>query len=164
MNDSMSGFVGTDVVLHCSFTNPLPGVKITQVTWQKVTNGSKDNMAIYNPAMGVSVLAPYRERVEFLRPSFTDGTIRLSHLELEDEGVYICEFATFPAGNREGQLNLTVMGKPPAPLPACLRGPLPAGLPHRSPGGRAGSWPTIRPQRGAHRAAPRGWQEAEPWP
>ncbi|XP_067607421.1 nectin-1 isoform X3 [Pseudorca crassidens] len=108
----MYGFIGTDVVLHCSFANPLPGVKITQVTWQKATNGSKQNVAIYNPAMGVSVLAPYRERVEFLRPSFTDGTIRLSRLELEDEGVYICEFATFPAGNRESQLNLTVMAKP----------------------------------------------------
>lgn len=112
VNDSMYGFIGTDVVLHCSFTNPLPGVKITQVTWQKATNGSKQNVAIYNPAMGVSVLAPYRERVEFLRPSFTDGTIRLSRLELDDEGVYICEFATFPAGNRESQLNLTVMAKP----------------------------------------------------
>nr|XP_035926429.1 nectin-1 isoform X3 [Halichoerus grypus] len=112
VNDSMYGFIGTDVVLHCSFANPLPGVKITQVTWQKATNGSKQNVAIYNPAMGVSVLAPYRERVEFLRPSFTDGTIRLSRLELDDEGVYICEFATFPAGNRESQLNLTVMAKP----------------------------------------------------
>uniref|UniRef100_A0A8C5VZ51 Nectin-1 n=1 Tax=Microcebus murinus TaxID=30608 RepID=A0A8C5VZ51_MICMU len=112
VNDSMYGFIGTDVVLHCSFANPLPSVKITQVTWQKATNGTKQNVAIYNPAMGVSVLAPYRERVEFLRPSFTDGTIRLSHLELEDEGVYICEFATFPTGNRESQLNLTVMAKP----------------------------------------------------
>lgn len=111
VNDSMSGFIGTDVVLHCSFANPLPGVKITQVTWQKATNGTKQNVAIYNPSMGVSVLAPYRQRVEFLRPSFVDGTIRLSRLELEDEGVYICEFATFPAGNRESQLNLTVMGK-----------------------------------------------------
>lgn len=111
VNDSMYGFIGTDVVLHCSFANPLPSVKITQVTWQKVTNGTKQNVAIFNPAMGVSVLAPYRERVEFLRPSFTDGTIRLSRLELEDEGVYICEFATFPTGNRESQLNLTVMGK-----------------------------------------------------
>jgi cell adhesion protein 3 len=111
VNDSMYGFIGTDVVLHCSFANPLPSVKITQVTWQKATNGSKQNVAIYNPAMGVSVLAPYRERVEFLRPSFIDGTIRLSRLELEDEGVYICEFATFPTGNRESQLNLTVMGK-----------------------------------------------------
>lgn len=115
VNDSMSGFIGTDVVLHCSFANPLPGVKITQVTWQKATNGSKQNVAIFNPAMGVSVLAPYRERVQFLRPSFTDGTIRLSRLELDDEGVYICEFATFPAGNRESQLNLTVMGELPPP-------------------------------------------------
>ncbi|XP_063111999.1 nectin-1 isoform X2 [Cavia porcellus] len=112
VNDSMYGFIGTDVVLHCSFANPVPSVKITQVTWQKSTNGSKQNVAIYNPAMGVSVLAPYRERVQFLRPSFTDGTIRLSRLELEDEGVYICEFATFPTGNRESQLNLTVMAKP----------------------------------------------------
>ncbi|ELK34056.1 Poliovirus receptor-related protein 1 [Myotis davidii] len=112
VNDSMYGFVGTDVVLHCNFANPLPSVKITQVTWQKATNGSKQNVAIYNPAMGVSVLAPYRDRVQFLRPSFTDGTIRLSRLELDDEGVYICEFATFPAGNRESQLNLTVMAKP----------------------------------------------------
>ncbi|KAG3286739.1 nectin-1 isoform X3 [Ictidomys tridecemlineatus] len=112
VNDSMYGFIGTDIVLHCSFANPLPNVKITQVTWQKATNGSKQNVAIFNPAMGVSVLSPYRERVEFLRPSYIDGTIRLSRLELEDEGVYICEFATFPTGNRESQLNLTVMAKP----------------------------------------------------
>ena len=45
VNDSMYGFIGTDVVLHCSFANPLPGVKITQVTWQKATNGSKQNVA-----------------------------------------------------------------------------------------------------------------------
>ncbi|XP_043847761.1 nectin-1 isoform X3 [Dromiciops gliroides] len=112
VNDTVSGFIGTDVVLHCSFSNPLPSVRITQMTWQKATNGSKQNVAIYNPNMGVSVLAPYRERVTFLQPSFTDGTIRLSRLQLEDEGVYICEFATFPTGNRESQLNLTVLAKP----------------------------------------------------
>lgn len=111
VNDSVSGFIGTDVVLHCSFTNPLPNVKITQVTWQKATNGTKQNVAIYNPAMGVSILSPYKERVIFRNPSFKDGTIQLSRLELDDEGVYICEFATFPTGNREGQLNLTVLGK-----------------------------------------------------
>lgn len=111
VNDTVSGYIGTDVVLHCSFTNPLPNVKITQVTWQKATNNSKQNVAIYNPAMGVSILSPYKERVTFRNPSFKDGTIQLSRLELEDEGVYICEFATFPTGNREGQLNLTVLGK-----------------------------------------------------
>lgn len=130
VNDSMYGFIGTDVVLHCSFANPLPSVKITQVTWQKSTNGSKQNVAIYNPSMGVSVLAPYRERVEFLRPSFTDGTIRLSRLELEDEGVYICEFATFPTGNRESQLNLTVMGKLPWAPSLFIQRPVTSGRGH----------------------------------
>uniref|UniRef100_A0A8B9PLU6 Nectin cell adhesion molecule 1 n=1 Tax=Apteryx owenii TaxID=8824 RepID=A0A8B9PLU6_APTOW len=112
VNDTVSGFIGTDVVLHCSFTNLLPSVKITQVTWQKSTNGTKQNVAIYNPAMGVSILSPYKERVTFRNPSFKDVTIQLSRLELEDEGVYICEFATFPTGNRESQLNLTVLAKP----------------------------------------------------
>ncbi|XP_075460257.1 nectin-1 isoform X3 [Ascaphus truei] len=112
VNDTISGYIGTDVTLHCSFVNPLPSVKITQVTWQKSTNGSKQNVAIYNPSMGVSILPPYKERVVFQNPSFRDGTIQLTRLQLEDEGAYICEFATFPTGNRESQLNLTVLAKP----------------------------------------------------
>ncbi|XP_061448770.1 nectin-1 isoform X2 [Rhineura floridana] len=112
VNDTVSGYIGTDVILHCSLTNSLPSVKITQVTWQKATNGSKQNVAISNPNMGVSILPPYKERVVFRDPSTKDGTIQLSRLELEDEGVYICEFATFPSGNRENQLNLTVLAKP----------------------------------------------------
>ncbi|XP_020648397.2 nectin-1 isoform X2 [Pogona vitticeps] len=112
VNDTVSGFIGTNVILHCSMTNPSPNVKITQVTWQKATNGSKQNVAIFNPNMGVSILPPYQNRVTFREPSTKDGTIQLSRLELEDEGVYICEFATFPTGNRENQLNLTVLAKP----------------------------------------------------
>ncbi|XP_069802563.1 nectin-1 isoform X1 [Dendropsophus ebraccatus] len=112
VNDTVSGNVGTDVILHCSFINPQPNVKITQVTWQKSTNGSKQNVAIFNPSMGVSVLPPYKERVVFQNPSIRDGTIQISRLQLEDEGAYICEFATFPSGNRESQLNLTVLANP----------------------------------------------------
>ncbi|XP_018414952.1 PREDICTED: nectin-1-like [Nanorana parkeri] len=112
VNDTVSGFIGTDVVLHCSFNNLLPSVKITQVTWQKSTNGSKQNVAIYNPSMGVSILSPYKERVVFLSPSTRDGTIQIRQLQLGDEGAYICEFATFPTGNRESQLNLTVLARP----------------------------------------------------
>ncbi|XP_042199900.1 nectin-1 isoform X1 [Callorhinchus milii] len=112
VDDSVSGFIGTEVVLHCTFVNNNPNIKITQVTWQKATNGSKQNIAIFNPHMGVSVLPPYKDRVSFKNPSLDDATIRLWSLELEDEGVYICEFATFPTGNRESQLNLTVFAQP----------------------------------------------------
>uniref|UniRef100_A0A8C5MUJ4 Nectin cell adhesion molecule 1 n=1 Tax=Leptobrachium leishanense TaxID=445787 RepID=A0A8C5MUJ4_9ANUR len=112
VNETMSGYTGHFVVLHCSFSSPLTTVKITQVTWQKSSNGSKYNVAIYNPAMGVSILPPYKGRVTFLNPSSRDGTIKLDNLILEDEGAYICEFATFPMGNKESQLNLTVLARP----------------------------------------------------
>nr|XP_028564047.1 nectin-1 isoform X1 [Podarcis muralis] len=112
VNDTVSGYIGTDVNLHCTLTNPSLGMKITQVTWQKATNGSKQNVAISNPVMGISILPPYKDRMVFRNSSTRDGTIQLSRLKLEDEGVYICEFATFPDGNRENQLNLTVLAKP----------------------------------------------------
>ncbi|XP_072886007.1 nectin-1-like isoform X2 [Hemitrygon akajei] len=112
VDDSLSGFIGTSVVLRCTFVNNDPKIKITQVTWQKATNGSKQNIAIFHPSMGVSVLPPYQDRVSFQNPSLNDATIELSGLELMDEGVYICEFATFPTGNRESQVNLTVFARP----------------------------------------------------
>ncbi|XP_062894192.1 nectin cell adhesion molecule 1b isoform X3 [Mobula hypostoma] len=112
VDDSLSGFIGTSVVLQCTFVNNDPKIKITQVTWQKATNGSKQNIAIFHPSMGVSVLPPYQDRVSFQNRSLNDATIELSRLELMDEGVYICEFATFPTGNRESQVNLTVFARP----------------------------------------------------
>ncbi|MGH0128607.1 UNVERIFIED_CONTAM: hypothetical protein FKN15_001817 [Acipenser sinensis] len=119
VDDRVSGFVGSEVVLSCTFSNTNPKVKITQVTWQKLLNGTKQNVAIANPTMGVSVLPPYKDRVTFRNPavgystpSLEDATIRLSGLRLSDEAAYICEYATFPAGNRENQLNLTVLDEP----------------------------------------------------
>ncbi|KAK1153391.1 nectin-1-like isoform X2 [Acipenser oxyrinchus oxyrinchus] len=119
VDDSVSGFVGAEVVLSCTFSNTNPNVKITQVTWQKLLNGTKQNVAIANPTMGVSVLPPYKDRVTFRNPavgyrtpSLEDATIRLSGLRLSDEAAYICEYATFPTGNRENQLNLTVLARP----------------------------------------------------
>lgn len=112
VDESLSAFIGTSVVLRCTFVNNDPTIKITQVTWQKATNGSKQNIAIYHPTMGESVLPPYKHRVSFRNPSLSDATIEMSRLELMDEGVYICEFATFPTGNRESQVNLTVFARP----------------------------------------------------
>ena len=88
------------------------------MTWQKLVNGSKQNVAIANPSLGVSVAPPFRERVSFKNvgvrrriPSLEDTTITFSSLRLADEATYICEYTTFPAGNRENTINLTVYGK-----------------------------------------------------
>ncbi|KAJ8403790.1 hypothetical protein AAFF_G00346580 [Aldrovandia affinis] len=119
MDSSKSGFVGSQVELRCLFMNSNPPVKISQVTWQKVLNGSKQNVAIANPSLGVSVLPPFKDRVTFKQPavrhrtpSLEDTTIVFSSLRLSDEAAYICEYTTFPAGNRENMVNLTVYARP----------------------------------------------------
>lgn len=118
MDPGKSGFVGSQVELRCIFINSNPPVKISQVTWQKLLNGTKQNVAIANPALGVSVLPPFKERVSFKQaavrhrtPSLEDTTIVFSNLQLSDEAAYICEYTTFPAGNRENMVNLTVFGE-----------------------------------------------------
>ncbi|XP_030622300.1 nectin 1b [Chanos chanos] len=119
MDSSKSGFVGEQVELRCLFINSKPPVKISQVTWQKFLNGTKQNVAIANPALGVSVLPPFKERVSFKNPavrqrapSLEDTTIVFNNLRLSDEAAYICEYTTFPAGNRENMVNLTVFARP----------------------------------------------------
>uniref|UniRef100_A0A4W5KH98 Nectin cell adhesion molecule 1 n=1 Tax=Hucho hucho TaxID=62062 RepID=A0A4W5KH98_9TELE len=119
MDSVKSGFVGSQVELRCIFVNSNPPVKISQVTWQKFLNGTKQNVAIANPSLGVSVLPPFKERVTFKRaevrhrtPSLEDTTIMFSNLRLSDEAAYICEYTTFPAGNRENMVNLTVFARP----------------------------------------------------
>ncbi|XP_026185976.1 nectin 1b isoform X1 [Mastacembelus armatus] len=119
MDPSKSGNVGSQVELRCIFINSNPPVKISQVTWQKLLNGTKQNVAIANPALGVSVLPPFKERVSFKQaavrhrtPSLEDTTIVFSNLQLSDEAAYICEYTTFPAGNRENMVNLTVYARP----------------------------------------------------
>lgn len=118
VDEIRSGYAGSQVDLGCQFVNSDPPVKISQVTWQKFINGTKQNVAIANPALGVSVLAPFKERVRFknpavrrLTPSLEDTTITFSNLRLTDEAAYICEYTTFPAGNRENTVNLTVYGE-----------------------------------------------------
>jgi len=118
MDSSKSGFVGSQVELKCIFSNSNPPVKISQVTWQKLLNGTKQNVAIANPALGVSVLQPFKERVSFKQaavrqrmPLLEDTTIVFSNLQLSDEAAYICEYTTFPAGTRGNMVNLTVFGK-----------------------------------------------------
>lgn len=119
MDSIKSGFVGSQVELRCIFVNSNPPVKISQVTWQKFLNGTKQNVAIANPSLGVSVLPPFKERVTFKQaavrhrtPSLEDTTIMFSNLRLSDEAAYICEYTTFPAGNRENMVNLTVFARP----------------------------------------------------
>ncbi|KAI4889921.1 hypothetical protein NFI96_019370 [Prochilodus magdalenae] len=77
-----SGLVGSTVELRCVFINSKPP------------------------------LSSHTQAVRQRTPSLEDTTIVFNNLRLSDEAAYICEYTTFPAGNRENMVNLTVYARP----------------------------------------------------
>ncbi|XP_078253931.1 CD226 antigen isoform X1 [Rhinoraja longicauda] len=83
-----------DVIrLRCAY--PQMG-KMIQLSWEKIVNGVKQNIAVYNPQLGENILPPYNQSVKFLS-SFINGDIMLK-ASAADEGIYQCSINTFPHG------------------------------------------------------------------
>lgn len=67
------------------------------VSW---TKGVYSNpLAIYHPNYGVNFAAAYDGRIEFVNASVMDGSIRITNVTEEDEGLYHCSIQTFPQGS-----------------------------------------------------------------
>ncbi|KAL7882334.1 hypothetical protein AOLI_G00091830 [Acnodon oligacanthus] len=45
-------------------------------------------------------------------PRLDSSDIQISDIKMTDEGRYICEFATYPDGNKQGVTNLVILAKP----------------------------------------------------
>ncbi|KAM9436925.1 CD226 antigen isoform 1-T1 [Clarias gariepinus] len=82
------------MLLNC--TCPWTG-KLVMVTWTKGVNSSP--LAVYHPDYGVNFNSAYDGRVEFINISAMDGSIRVTNVTEEDEGVYQCSMQTFPQGS-----------------------------------------------------------------
>ncbi|XP_059824964.1 nectin-1-like isoform X2 [Hypanus sabinus] len=128
------GFVGNQVVLRCQFVDPASSVQVTQVTWVKDPSGAKINMAVHNPKYGTNYPVDTNNRIHFRNASLTDASLVIDRLLMSDDGIYSCEFATYPEGNQEAATNLTVLaepeirgspllvksGKSPVPVASCI--------------------------------------------
>ncbi|XP_054855486.1 nectin-2 isoform X3 [Eublepharis macularius] len=113
VQDEVTGYVGQEVTLPCTFTNASPDVKVSQVTWVKETGTKKQNVAVYHPVHGPSYLIEKGTgRIRFRAPSLQDATLVIAPLHMSDEGIYTCEFATYPLGNEDGVTSLTILAKP----------------------------------------------------
>lgn len=99
---------GKDVELKC-----IIDVKetITQVSWEKTHGKSSETIAVHHPKYGISIQEDYQGRVSFKNYSLTDATIILKNVSFSDAGEYICKAVTFPLGNRESSITVTVLGK-----------------------------------------------------
>ncbi|XP_078389802.1 nectin-2-like isoform X2 [Cetorhinus maximus] len=106
------GYVGHQAVLRCQIIDPDNSLQVTQITWVKDPSTAKINLAVYNPELGTNYPTDTGGRIHFRQPSDRDATLVIERLEMADEGVYSCEFATYPDGNQEAATNLTMLAKP----------------------------------------------------
>uniref|UniRef100_UPI00398E863B nectin 1b-like isoform X2 n=1 Tax=Pristiophorus japonicus TaxID=55135 RepID=UPI00398E863B len=108
----VTGFLGSQAILRCQFVDPDESLKVTQVSWMKDSAGTKVNLAVYNPEYGTHYAPAYEGRIQFRQVSLRDATLVIGQLEMGDDGIYSCEFATYPDGNQEAATNLTILVEP----------------------------------------------------
>ncbi|XP_053308680.1 nectin-2 isoform X1 [Spea bombifrons] len=104
--DKVTGMLGGEVILPCTFTSNDPSVHVSQVIWRR----DGVNMAAFSPQHGTHVQD--NVRIQFVDPTQTSAAIRITKLLAADEGEYVCEVTTFPAGNRLATTRLTVQATP----------------------------------------------------
>ncbi|XP_037395530.1 nectin-2-like isoform X3 [Pygocentrus nattereri] len=108
-------YLGQLVTLPCQFPDPGQTCLI-QMSWNFETAAGVQNLiVVFHPVHGVSYPeSPLKGRVNFTTypPRLDSPTIQISDIKMTDEGRYICEFATYPSGNKQGVTNLIILAKP----------------------------------------------------
>ncbi|XP_034039309.1 nectin-4 isoform X2 [Thalassophryne amazonica] len=86
------------------------GQKVVQVSWSKeLPDGSKDQIITAHFSDGYTEFGRYSGRVRFESSSPTeDSALLILNTEESDEGSFTCHISTFPNGNFERRLTLTV--------------------------------------------------------
>ncbi|KAK7880660.1 hypothetical protein WMY93_032701 [Mugilogobius chulae] len=100
------------------------GEKVVQVTWYKgLPDGTKDQMITAHFTDGHTEFGRYAGRVKFESNNPTENSALLIPTTEEfDEGTYTCHISTFPNGNFERTIGLTVWSLPISSLePVVMR-------------------------------------------
>ncbi|XP_075696368.1 nectin-2 isoform X1 [Rhinoderma darwinii] len=106
VTDKLTGIVGKEVLLPCTFTSTDASVRVTQIMWMKGTT----SLAVYSPQHGIHL--PYPEHYQLVDPSQTSATLKISPINYTDEGDYVCEVTTFPGGNVKATTTLIIKAIP----------------------------------------------------
>uniref|UniRef100_A0A4W5RLA5 Ig-like domain-containing protein n=1 Tax=Hucho hucho TaxID=62062 RepID=A0A4W5RLA5_9TELE len=90
--------LGEDAVLNCELMKPKD---VRQVTWQKETTGTNENVATYSKR-GPNVNLPFQGKVEFEDEGLQNCSIVIRGVSRGDESCYKCLFNTYPDGAISG--------------------------------------------------------------
>nr|XP_061816332.1 nectin-4-like [Nerophis lumbriciformis] len=111
-NDAILSLAEDETVLPCRYQ---PGKNVVvQVTWYKeTTDGVKEQIITAHHTNGQTAFGMWSRRVRFKSSDPTvDSSLVVMSTEVSDEGTYICHISTFPAGNFDRVMSLTVWTVP----------------------------------------------------
>ncbi|XP_069884708.1 CD226 antigen [Dipodomys merriami] len=88
------------LTLECAH---LPTQILTQIEWLKHNGQKEERIAIFNPILGLEIMAPYTNRVSIKNSSEASNVITLNFNNASDmdAGLYTCRLNTFPHGSVE---------------------------------------------------------------
>ncbi|XP_034410709.1 nectin-4 isoform X2 [Cyclopterus lumpus] len=118
---SMRSFAESETRLPCHYQVE-NGEKVVQVTWTKeLPDGGKDQIITAHFLDGHTEFGRYAGRVRFESGSPTENSaLLIPSTEESDQGHYTCRISTFPNGNFERRITLTVWVLPISSLDPVL--------------------------------------------
>ncbi|KAI4808159.1 hypothetical protein KUCAC02_000227 [Chaenocephalus aceratus] len=98
-----------ETVLPCRY-QLLPGDTVVQVTWYKEKpDATKDQIVTAHRTNGQTAFGAWSQRVRFQSSEPTvDSSLVIMSTEVSDEGKYLCRIITYPSGNFDTEMSLTV--------------------------------------------------------
>ncbi|XP_033992304.1 nectin-4 isoform X1 [Trematomus bernacchii] len=98
-----------ETVLPCRY-QLLPGDTVVQVTWYKEKpDATKDQIVTAHHTNGQTAFGAWSQRVRFQSSEPTvDSSLVIMSTEVSDEGKYLCRIITYPSGNFDTEMSLTV--------------------------------------------------------
>ncbi|NXJ76346.1 OX2G protein, partial [Trogon melanurus] len=99
--------LGNNVTLSCALTEPK---EVVQVTWQKESEKSPNNIATYSDIKGLNIHESYKDRMNFTSLVLNETSITFWDTRIDDSGCYRCLFNIFPQGSLLGRTCLSVFG------------------------------------------------------
>uniref|UniRef100_A0A3B3SGD9 Nectin-3-like n=1 Tax=Paramormyrops kingsleyae TaxID=1676925 RepID=A0A3B3SGD9_9TELE len=96
---------GEDVNLKCELTKQR---NVKQVTWQRVSEQTSENMATYSERFGSKIADSFRKNVCFVETGLQQCSIVIRRVQWSDESCYDCLFNVFPDGAISGRTCLKI--------------------------------------------------------
>ncbi|XDV40092.1 hypothetical protein PO909_009235 [Leuciscus waleckii] len=112
----VTGNQGHDVTLVCQYIHGNTKDTISQVQWTWHNQSNTCEIMIFNMNHGLLHDTFLNDRVSFSTnlTLTNDASIIIRDVRMSDQGVYSCDYTTFPSGSFKGQTTLTVIeGSPP---------------------------------------------------